>query len=373
MALYNPKSPAAGHGAFVGREQFVRSLVTGVESGRSFVVVGGPRIGKTSILRHAEFLLRERMVRDPACTRLVMVNLGAEHYDGDLRRSGPLILRTLHHALYDPRLFAGHTPPPPPQIDLEKARDVDEALRTSIKETLEAIRGTAGWSRYALVLDDAGPLTERSAEPLLSFLAKITASDEAWTPHAMITAGGRLLREALRERRSPLRTHRLLTLNAFRETETETLTRRGFPTVHRSTVRSLSSMTGNHPYLLTEFLRRMEQRGGAGDPRGLAREIAAEVEPFFSELWDEFDMGRRVTYRGVYSAPEHALMQYAIDTRGDVAISTAEREIAIRPLKEYAEFLEYIGVFARRLTGNQTHYRASSDLFNQWYAKRIRE
>ncbi len=82
-------------------------------------------------------------------------------------------------------------------------------------------------------------------------------------------------------------------------------------------------------------------------------------------------MQRGVTYRGAYAAPEHALMQLLIDMPEGCDILTAERELDIRPLKEYSEFLEYVGVVERCLLLDTVKYRAHFDLWNVWYSERI--
>ncbi|MEM6731023.1 MAG: hypothetical protein AAF658_05680, partial [Myxococcota bacterium] len=122
---------------------------------------------------------------------------------------------------------------------------------------------------------------------------------------------------------------------------------------------------------LVRVLAELEVRGGAGEPRALTRELAPAFEPLYERIWEEFDMRRHVTYRGAYAAPEHALLQYAVDYRGEISVRIAERELAIRPLKEYAEFLEYAGVAESRLTGDAPQLRAGCELFNTWYEKRI--
>ena len=55
----------------------------------------------------------------------------------------------------------------------------------------------------------------------------------------------------------------------------------------------------------------------------------------------------------------------------DGSVKMAERELGIKPLKEFAELLEYCGVAERRMVANDTVLVAHVGLWNIWYAERI--
>ena len=80
-------------------------------------------------------------------------------------------------------------------------------------------------------------------------------------------------------------------------------------------------------------------------------------------------MEETATY--AYAAPEHALMQLLIDYGAGCDVKSAERELGIRPLKEYAEMLEYVGVGEKAILGNDVQVRPQFDLWNIWYAERV--
>ena len=93
----------------------------------------------------------------------------------------------------------------------------------------------------------------------------------------------------------------------------------------------------------------------------------------FEAVWRELDLGRGVTYRGAYAAPEHALLQHLIECGAPVDLKTAERDLGIKPLREFAELLEYCGVVERVLVGDTTCFRAPGRLWNSWYSARVRQ
>lgn len=369
--VYDSARPVAGPGAFVGRELLVRSIVAGLEKGRSFVLAGGPAVGKTSTLLQIGGTFRLRWHRQPSDTKIVPVYIDALQWPRDDPGSAKLYWKSVVAEVTHPQVVGANPLMERLELELTRKGEPYRELKDALTELSRKLRGTAGWSRYVLLIDNADLLTERSHDRHLEFLLELTQEESFWGPTAILFAGGRLLRESLRERRSPLRHARLMTLSVLRETEADALIQRGFPSYAERSRAGLRSVTGNHPWLLTRLLAELERRGGAGDPRAVAREIAKELEPLFARVWEELDMGRRVTYRGAYAAPEHALLQYAIDYRSPISVKAAERDLALRPLKEYAELLEYLGVAEHVLTGDAPQLRAGVELFNQWYGKRI--
>ncbi|MEO0813009.1 MAG: hypothetical protein AAFY60_09120 [Myxococcota bacterium] len=369
--VYDVTRPVAGPGAFVGRELLVRSLLSGLDKGRNFVLAGGPGIGKTSTLLQVGGTLRLRWRRQPTATKLVPVYLDASYWPKDDANSVHYFWNAVVPEITHPQVVGENPLIERVELKLDRKTEPLKQLKAALSDLSAKLRGTSGWSRYALLLDNADILTERSHDRHLQMLLELAADETGWGPSALLFAGGRLLRESLRERRSPLRKARLMTMQVLRESEADSLILRGFPSYAERNRAELRGLSGNHPWVLTRLLAELERRGGAGDPRSLGREIAAEFEPLFARMWNELDMGRRVTYRGAYAAPEHALLQYAIDYRSPISVKVAERDLALRPLKEYAELLEYVGMAESQLQANTSQLKAGIALFNQWYAKRI--
>ena len=106
--------------------------------------------------------------------------------------------------------------------------------------------------------------------------------------------------------------------------------------------------------------------------RAASDNASMRAEVYFESIWDTIDDGRELTYRGSYAAPEHAIMQTLIHAgnRGLTA-KQLEREIGLRPIKEYTEVLEYLGVIERTMRGPSFLLTASCTLWNDWYRERI--
>src|SRR4051794_34975323 len=78
MSAFVYDKPVVGVGRFTGREHLLRSLTDGVRQGRSFAVIGGPKIGKSSTMGQVIARLRERFIRYPQETKLVPIVLDAK-------------------------------------------------------------------------------------------------------------------------------------------------------------------------------------------------------------------------------------------------------------------------------------------------------
>lgn len=231
--------------------------------------------------------------------------------------------------------------------------------------------GTPRWCRYVLIIDHADVLFTPSLEGCLEPLAELLAAGAPGSPLGLLAAGGRLSREMLRESGMPLRSLRPLLLGALRESEAVALIRVGNPEMEESEVQALQQLSGRHPYVLQCLLCEMEKAGFKISAKNAVRGAAARIQALFAAIWAEFDLGRGVTYRGAYAAPEHAFMQLLIDREQEVDLRLAEHDLGIKPLKEYAEFLEYVGVIERVLRGNTFLVKAGFSIWNSWYRERL--
>ena len=65
MSVYVYEKPVVGPGRFFGREILVRSLLQGLTRDRGFILLGGPRTGRTSTLDQVSALIHESWTRTP--------------------------------------------------------------------------------------------------------------------------------------------------------------------------------------------------------------------------------------------------------------------------------------------------------------------
>jgi hypothetical protein len=377
VGFYVYARPVSGPGLFSGREITMRSLTTGLAGNRIFAVCGGPKLGRTSVLQHLYGQNLTSWVRNPKQVKLVPIVL-----DVQIVNPGPTPLigsknfaenmwKAVVRAISDPRVYGNAAPPKFPQPQIAKSKEPWELFKQSCEELWTNITGTPAWARTALFLDNCDVLTTRALDVVLPHVQDLLSSKAQYAPAAAVLTGGRMLREFISEKNSPLKMARPLMLSLLKNSEADALVRAGMPTIEPEALELLKFVTGRHPYLLQRVLAQMEEMGGIFDIDRALQGSWADIDPIFQRIWLEFDLRRNVTYRGAYAAPEHALMQYLIDARREIVLKDAERDLGIKPLKEYAEFLEYIGVADRQIRGDVVHLRAPFDLWNRWYLNRI--
>ena len=370
MSIYSRDAPVAGPGRFFGRDVLVRSVVAGVQQGRSFAICGGPKTGRTSILDQVTGLVEQRWHREPRALKTVPVRLDL----ADLHVGGPKMLAKqlwakMRDAVLSPRVFGDGKPIMSVEPDFARASDPWVIFVQGCEDLWTDLGGTSGWCNWTLILDNGDFLLGHKLNSVLEPLSWMVQSKVSGTPSSLVITIGRAMRERLRERRSPLRWLRLALLGPFRDAEAEALVRSGFPKAQTPWLRKIYSLTGKHPHLLQNLLSLMETASLDLD------QAAAELEPIahqmFETVWSEIDLDRGVTYRGAYAAPEHALMQYALDVGGEIDLRRAERDLGIKPLTEFAQMFEYLGVMEKVLRQDSPVYLASCQLFNRWYADRV--
>lgn len=372
MSVYNHDQPVSGPGKYFGREILVRSLVQGIDRGRSFVLLGGPKTGRTSTLLQVDGLFRERWVRQPDASKVVPIIYDARQAaEAGPKRFLSDIWRSITDTICSPAVFGKQAPVRPPKEAIKTAADPFAAFNEACAELWQLLGGTSGWCRYALFIDGGDAMISIRLEDVHEPLAAMIDDDDPSSPLSVVITCGRLLRESIWDHHSPLHGLRPLILGVMRDSEAEALIRVGFPEAGEDWIRAMLATTGKHPYLLTRMLAEYEVRGSEVSLEEVGAAVDAETQALTQEIWQQFDLGRGVTYRGAYAAPEHALMQYILDFGTDVNLKTAERELGIKPLKEYAEFLEFTGVVERVIVRDGTYYRPQCDAWNIWYRQRI--
>jgi hypothetical protein len=377
VGFYVYHRPVSGAGLFVGRELTMRSLRSGLASNRMFAVCGGPKLGRTSVLQQLYGANQLQWLRNPKAAKLVpivldvgRVNPGQTPLQAS-RNFAQALWEAVTRSISDPRVYGNSQPPKFPKADFPREKDPWALFHKSCDDLWNSIAGTPAWARTALFLDNCDELTTRTFDMVLPPLNDFLRSSVQYAPAAAVLTGGRMLREFITEKTSPLRAVRPLLLSLLKNSEADSLVHAGMPEVTPEGLELIKLVTGRHPYLLQRVLGQMEANGGVFDVDQALQGAWPDIEPVFHGIWDEFDLRRGVTYRGAYAAPEHALMQYLIDARREIVLKDAERDLGVKPLKEYAEFLEYVGVADRQLRGDVVHLRAPFDLWNRWYLNRI--
>lgn len=372
MAVYVFDRPVVGPGAFFGREVLLRSLRDAVRHGRSVIVCGGPLTGRTSTLLELARLLRDGSAREQRRTRVVPVVIDAASPPGRMTTQATHRYADALDAAR--RASAVATGAVAPSLTAPLRRPVAEpwkALRDSLAELERAAAGTSAWGHHAWLVDNADHLLEAGREDELGFVRDLAQAGLPGGPVAVVLAGGRRLRESLAEARGPFAGLRALALGALDEGAARALARRGVRDLEPPTVAELLRLSGRHPWVLQRLLADLEAQPTAPDLDEALRQVGGELETLWQRLWDELDLGRALTYRGAYAAPEHAFLQLLVEGDAAIDVALAERQLGLRPLRETAECLEYLGLAERRLKADTPVFRALGALFGAWYGERV--
>ena len=373
MSFYRHTVPVTAAPLFVGRELLVRSLSRGIENHRSFVVCGGPKTGRTSLLGVVRDKLLERWARQPNAARIVpvYVDLAAcarEGLPGLL--SG--IWRRVAEAVTDPTLRRETVSDVPRLAAPKPNQDVWSSYEQAWAELRACMSGGRGWCEVALLLDNVETVLGAELNRFGAVLPELLPRAGAPGPVALVAAGGRLLREHLLDEPDFGRKMRLLFLGALKASEAQSLVAAGHAPLAPDEVSDVLAAMGAHPYALQRVLAELETHGEQPDLDAAYDAAYPDLAALFRRIWAEFDLDRGVSYRGTFAAPEHALMQLMLGRTQPVAVKEAQKELELRPLKEFFEFLEYTAVSERVLRGDVPHWRAGFDLWNGWYAQQVR-
>ena len=364
-----------GTSDFFGRDYLLRSLFQGVAKGWSFGLCGGPKSGKTSVLYQLDRVSRAKWKNDPGGLRVVPVIVDLSASKWSKRVLLPEIIWTqLVETLSEPALRGGSGDLKLPRPVFNSRTELPwETLIRSCADLYRELRGGKGWCRYVLCIDNGDLLlTKRFKQILPAFLDFVNLKQEH-TPVALICSGTRIFREYLFDEVGHFsKWLRPIVLSPLLEAEARSMINYWLPEASDEEASDLLSITGQHPYLLARILSEVKERNLLGNLRSAMDGALIDLELLFEAIWSEFDLGRGVTYRGSYAAPEHSLMQFLLDCgEHGTTIRDAEREIGLRPLKDYFEFLEYQCLVERTLRGNERLVRSRCSLWNEWYRDRV--
>lgn len=122
MPVYSHEHPVCGPHKYYGREMLLRSLLGGLKAGRSYLLCGGPKTGRTSTLEQVVHSLEQSWVRDPAAPKILAVRCAADVGAGGSAAFVRTLWSALLQAVGDPRVGGGRRrcsrPPSIPQAIL---------------------------------------------------------------------------------------------------------------------------------------------------------------------------------------------------------------------------------------------------------------
>ncbi len=300
--------PAFGPGRYMGRRQSVAALARSLLTGSSVTVLGGAKIGKTSLLRQAALEMGE----------------GAAVLSGTDLLGNP------------------------------------EALSDAVKRLKEA-------PRLSPLVDDADALATPEGRGVLAALASLAREGAAGRQVALCFAGSRRWHEATANPGCPLLRGGVhlkpFPMAVWDRRLAGALIAQAAPGAPVSAVGRLIRLGGNHPFLLRGLLSRWPDIDAALEA------CRGPFERAFASWFDQMGPGASSDDGGLDARP---LMRLLVERAGYVAFDYARRRLGRPDLKAEADLLCWLGVIDRRLRGEEATatLRAGCGLFNEWYRAR---
>jgi len=366
--------PVGATNQFFGRQQLLRRLSHGLRRRISYLLCGGPKSGKTSLLAQTKHIEEKRWKPGFKETKIVPVYL-------DLGAVPKLTPERVCGAIYDVVYQEVNRPIVRNDIVLNRepfkksSADADtwETLGKHLTNIWKQLQGTSGYCEYTLLLDNADALLTEEVFTSFSGFRSFLLSKGPSVPQATVLTGGRGLRLHSLEPSSVFQgMFRPIPLGSLSAPDSAKMLKAWLPTATQRSVAQLGAMSGGHPFVLAKMIGDILKYDLMNDLRSVFDNAAFHCEELFEAFWNEFDLERGISYRGAYAAPEHALMQLLIELGSEGCSSReAERRLGVRPIKEYSEFLEFLGVVERITRQDYYILRGGFQLWNTWYSERI--
>lgn len=345
---------------FVGRDSLCRTLLSGVDQGRSFALYGGPRMGLTSVLLALTPLSRALWRQRPGATKIVPVYLDVATWPTARPQAvSRLVWDAVKTAVLDPYVQSHGTPPRPRSADFLRTQTPWDLYQELATELWQGFGGTSGWCRYVLVLDNAHALSDGPLIACLDDLGALVRAQEPWAAMAWVLAGQAPLRSLVQRRPALQRTLRQLNLTVLRDHDVETLVRHGGLPSTPDDIAALIRLTGKQPYILQRLLHACSVTPAA-PLDAIVGAVASDLAPHFARVLASFPKAR---VQG-----EHLLLAWLLAQGGEAPLVDAENSLSVGPLKLVTDFLEFSGLAEKVLRGTHTLLRAGGTLWNDWYA-----
>jgi hypothetical protein len=367
MNQYDFTRPVRDPAMFFGRRALRQEILDGVRQGASFAIIGGTRLGKTSLLFQVRQALLEQL-KAPQNTVIGPVFLSTHELP---RLSQSIIYRKI---IEEFRVTLGI-----PGSDEEWRRGValfDENLPEdrafgAFQQALELVLLREFDRRIVVMIDEVDELRRYDwSHFFFNNLRHLISQTTAGERIAIVIAGTLAIRSLYQVAGSPFLNviHGTKSLELLSRAETEDLV--GRPTGHQldsSVVSSIFLETGGHPFL-TQYLMKHLCSQYSGKLSSVSEEnVQAIVEKYFDERTDfqnwvtDFTDAERHAYRLIATGIQGA-------TRAELvrAVSDPKRvDDAIR-------MLVHIGV-VREERPNNNRYLVGGNMFRRWFFERYGE
>ncbi len=310
--------PAYGPGRFMGRGQSVAALVRALRSGSCVSLLGGAKLGKTSLLRQAALAIGSQAV----------VVSGVDLLGGSGSAAGSI---------------------------------------AHLVEAQASGRPAATEDRRAfLLVDDADALAVAEERTVLEALVSSARRGGGASAVALGFAGSRRWHEAASSADSPLRIAGLrlkpFPMVVWDRRLAGALIAHRAPDAPISLAGRLTRLSGHHPFLLKGLLSQ------APDVDAALEACREDFERAFAAWLGQMVPGGS----GEAGLDARPLMRLLAESGKPVSFDLARRRLGLDDVKPEADLLCWLGVIERRLQGERATatLRAGCSLFNEWFLAR---
>jgi len=354
--------PVRDPAMFFGRREIRNEVLEGVRQGASFAIIGGTRIGKTSLLFHVRNNLLEGM-KGLQSTVIGPVFLSTHEFP---RLSQVAIYRRIVEEFRRTLAIPGSMEDWQGGVRLFSPTLVEDDAFNAFRQALETVLQAHDVDRrIVIMIDEIDELSRYEwSHSFFNNLRHLIAQTTAGERMAIVIAGTLAIRSLYEVAGSPFLNviQGTKTLELLSRSETEELV--GRPTGYKldpAVVAAIFFETGGHPFLVQYLMKYLCLQFGDDLKRATERDMIAVVERYFDERTDfdtwvsSFSDAEREAYHLIASTPHGA-------TRADLVRAIGDPKTVNYAIK----LLVHIGV-VREERPNSNNYLVGGDMFRRWF------
>ena len=354
--------PVRDPAMFFGRRDIRNEVLDGVRQGASFALIGGTRIGKTSLLFHVRNSLLEGM-KGQQSTVIGPVFLSTHEFP---RLSQIAIYRRIVEEFRNTLAIPGSVQDWQGGVRLFSPALVEDEAFNAFRQALETVLQAHDVDRrIVIMIDEIDELSRYEwSHSFFNNLRHLIAQTTAGERMAIVIAGTLAIRALYEVAGSPFLNviQGTKTLELLSRSETEELV--GRPTGHQldpAVVNAIFFETGGHPFLVQYLMKYLCLQFGDELKRATERDMKAVVERYFDERTD-FD-----TWVSTFTDVERKAYDMIASTPRGATKAEIVRAIGEPKKVNYAiKLLVHIGV-VREEPPNSNTYQVGGDMFRRWF------
>jgi hypothetical protein len=347
---------------FHGRREIREEVLNGGRNGASFAIIGGTRIGKTSLLFQIRHALLEQL-KGPQNTVIGPVFLSTHEFP---RLSQTVIYRRVVEEFRTTLAIGGSDEAWRSGVRLFDDKLTEDEAFGAFRQALETIfQSREVDRRIVIMIDEVDELSRYEwSHSFFNNLRHLISQTSAGERIAVIIAGTLAIRSLYEVAGSPFLNviQGTKTLDLLSRAETEELV--GRPTGYRldpALVRSIFFETGGHPFLVQYLMKHLHDQFEAGLDKATERDLDVIVERYFDERTD-FE-----TWVHDFTDAEQRIYDIVVKNREGATRAEMVRALGDPKQVNYAiKMLVHIGV-VREERPNSNRYVVGGDMFRRWF------